>query len=173
MIPAHRRPAPHVLLCWLIVVSVVFGAGGDPRMKNRHLRPPDHPHRSSIFIARIEDGGAKLLFHSPMDTSLSLRAFLQKIRTMQLIVVCFCFINSISPAQLGQFCNSKMHAIWAMWVKQMIPSHHPPAPHVPLTYWIVVSVNLGVWGSPWMWYGHLRPPRQVRWFIQSAGKMVI
>ena len=40
MIHAHCLPATHVPTPYLIVVSIVFGAGGCPWMRCDHLRPP-------------------------------------------------------------------------------------------------------------------------------------
>jgi len=80
-------------------------------------KAPAQPRCTSIFITIKANDEAHMLFHYQIDTSLSPHAFLQKIRTMQLIDVCFCFVNSIAPAQPGQFCSSKIHAIWAMWVE--------------------------------------------------------
>jgi hypothetical protein len=93
MIPAHHRPAPHVLTAHLIVVSVVFGVDRGPRMKYKHLRPPGHPRSTSIFVAIIGDDGAHMLLHSPIDMSLPRNAFPERMRTLQLIVVCFVVVS--------------------------------------------------------------------------------
>ena len=133
MIPAHRRPAPHVLSAHLIVVSVVFGVDGGPRMRYKHLRPPGHPRSTSIFIAIIGDGRAHMLLDSPIDTSLSLHAFPERMQTMQLIVVYFFML------QINIFCLTcpilQLYNLCKVGhMSQVFDSYSsPPASRPPLT----------------------------------------
>jgi hypothetical protein len=117
MIPAHHRPAPHVLTAHLIVVSVVFGVDRGPRMKYKHLRPPGHPRSTSIFVAIIGDDGAHMLLHSPIDTSLPRNAFPERMRTLQLIVVCFLLFQFNISRPARPLLQLKIHAIWGVRAK--------------------------------------------------------
>ena len=109
----HTSDEPIWLLC-----RMGYGVGSGPWMRYLHLRPRPSPAIPPFLLLELEMVEMICTSIPPWMHSSRTMHYPSEFEPGSWLLCIFWYCISISPAPLSQFCNSEIHAIWAVWVKK-------------------------------------------------------